>query len=299
MSRAGVGRGGEDRRHLVVGQARHDRRHHHAHGNARCGQLADRPQPVRGPRGPRLQFSGQIGVERGHGNKDGNATVARELTEDIAVAGDEGVLRDDRDRVAQLGAHLEAGAGQPELAFGRLIAVGHAAERDALRLPARRGQLEAEQFGRAEFHHDFGLEIEPARETEKLVIRPCVAVGAAVLATSIRIQGPGEGQVGAVVGGEDRFRRVEIKLGAGVGRLVKPFGGPGVPGGIRIGCEPQALKVVGWVDRRAAAGKRRTRSRGGRVHLNTLPRNAAAPARFGLLGHVVRRSPALQADHPP
>ncbi|MND09650.1 hypothetical protein D3C83_331580 [compost metagenome] len=45
----------------------------------------------------------------------------------LEIADDEGVLGDDRDRMAEIGEHGEAAARDPELPLDRLVAVGHPA----------------------------------------------------------------------------------------------------------------------------------------------------------------------------
>jgi hypothetical protein len=148
---AGRGRGVEDRGQFVVGEAGQHGGDHDAGGNAGVGELADRAEAGGGSRGAGLEFAGEFGVERGDGKVDGGGLVAGELGEEIAVAGDEGVFGDDGDGLAKFGADFEAAAGDAEVAFGGLVAVGGAAQGDVFRLPARRGELVAEEGGRAEF----------------------------------------------------------------------------------------------------------------------------------------------------
>jgi hypothetical protein len=65
------------------------------------------------PGGPRLQPAGQVGVERRHRQERRRGLAARQLRQHVGVAGDESILGDDADRVAELGAHFQAAARQP------------------------------------------------------------------------------------------------------------------------------------------------------------------------------------------
>ncbi len=154
----------------------------------------------------------------------------------IEIRGDRMVLRHDADRVAKIGADLEALSRQPQFSLDRLIAIGHPAERDDLRLPAPRGQRLAQQLGRVALHHDPALEIEARAETKIFVGRSRVAVDAAVFASAIRIQRILEADIRAVVPAEDRLAAVveehrprpgffvvrERRLGVRVDRILQP-----------------------------------------------------------------------------
>src|SRR5690348_730887 len=106
--------------------------------------------------------------------------VGGELLQQVDVAADECVLRDDADRLAAFGSDGHAAARDFELALGRLVAIGDAGEGDRLRLPLRAAEELAKLFGGAVLDEDFGFEVEAGRETKVFVVRPGVAVAAAV-----------------------------------------------------------------------------------------------------------------------
>jgi len=99
-------------------------------------------------------------VERRHGQRDVGALIRGEVGEDVDVTGDERVLGDDADRIAELGQHVEASPGQSQRPLDRLVTVGDPAHRQHLRLPRRRRQGRPQQLGRVLLHEDAGLEIE-------------------------------------------------------------------------------------------------------------------------------------------
>ena len=131
-----------------------------------------------------------------------------ELLQQVDVARHQRVLGDDADRLAALGRDFEAAARELELALGRLVAIGDAGEGDRLRPPARPGEPLAQQLRGAVLHQHLGLEIEAGAEAQVFVIRPGVAVAAAVGAAAVRIDAVAEADVRAVVLGDDRLRLV-------------------------------------------------------------------------------------------
>ncbi len=100
------------------------------------------------------------------------------------------LLGDDGDRVAELGRHGQAAAGQLQLPFDGLVAVGHAAHGQLLRFPFGRGDLLAEQLGRVFLHHDLRLEIQAGRETEVLMKRAGVTVRRATAPRTNQLRDP-------------------------------------------------------------------------------------------------------------
>jgi hypothetical protein len=102
--------------------------------------------------------------------------VSGQLAQEVDVAHHERGLRDDADRVPELGEHLEAAPRDPERALGRLVAVGVARERDHLGRPARRQERPAQELGRVGLHHDARLEVDAGVEAELLVRGTRVAV---------------------------------------------------------------------------------------------------------------------------
>ena len=123
------------------------------------------------------------------------------------------VLGDHRCRVAQLGQHREAAAGDLQPAFAGLVAVGDTGEHEQLRLPLRRHELATQQLGRRLLDQDLGLEIKARGEAEVLVEGSRIAVDAAMLAAAVRIHRCLEPDVGAVVARDDRAAGVGEKLG--------------------------------------------------------------------------------------
>ena len=133
---------------------------------------------------------------------------------------------------------------QPPL--DRLIAVGHAAHRDDLRLPLGRGEFLAQQLGRVFLDHDARLEIQAGGEAEILVRGPRVAVDAAVLAAAIRIDAELEADVRAVVAVENRAAMVAEELRRRQRVFLR------IP--IHVALEMNLLEAVGRIAGRAAGG---------------------------------------------
>src|SRR5204862_1252902 len=106
------------------------------------------------------------------------------------------------------GEHFDAAARDAEPALDRLIRIGHAADRDRLRLPRLLVELFAQELRRVFLHQDLRLEVETGGEAEVLVGGARVTVDAAVLAAAIRIDAGVEADVGTVVRGDDRARRI-------------------------------------------------------------------------------------------
>lgn len=262
---AGFGGGGEDGGHFVIGETGNDGRDHDAGGNAGGGKFANGAQASSGARGARFEFPGEIGVEGRDGDVDEDAVETREFGKDVEVAGDEGVFGDDEDWVAKLGADFEAGAGEAEVAFGGLVAVGGTAHGDGLRLPFFRGEFAAEEFGRAEFDKDLGFEIEAAAPAEVFVIGAGEAVGAAVLAAPVTVKTVSEADVGAVVFGEEGFGGVVEELRARGGAFVVRA----VVGEFRGGLDVEPFETVGGIDAGAASGDGGAGRQGRCVHPNT------------------------------
>ena len=159
-------------------------------------------------------------------------TLSRAICdEQVEIAGDEAVLGDDADRLAGFEGHFEAAAGQAEAAFGRLVAVGDAGEADHLRLPGVAGQPLAKQLGGPLFDEDLRLEVEARAQAEVFVAGTGVAVRAAMLAAAVGVQAEAEGDVGAVVLGDDALGAVgdEFRVrpdGGSSGFVVECVSGP-------------------------------------------------------------------------
>ena len=197
----------------MVRQAGNHRRHHDAHGNPRPGEHPNRFQPPRGNRGARFHGALQFRVQCGDRNKDHGCLMPRKLREQVRVPGHREVFGDHRRRVAKLGEHLQAPAGQAKAALGGLVAVGNAAQRDGGRRPARRHQLAAKQFGRVLLDQDTRFKVQPGGKPEVLVRRARITVGAPVLAPAVRVDAVREAHVGAVVPGDDGAGGIPEKPG--------------------------------------------------------------------------------------
>src|SRR5205823_2948979 len=76
------------------------------------------------------------------------------------------------------------------------------------------------KFRRVLFDEYLRLEIEPRRQAEVFVERPGEAIGAAVLAAAVRVDAVRKSDVGTVVAGDDRARRVAIEAGRRRRRLL-------------------------------------------------------------------------------
>ncbi len=205
---AGVARRFQDRRQLVIVDGGNQRRGHHRDRNASLRQCLDGRQAIRGRRGTRLHDAMQVRVERRDREGHARRVELRQLTEIVDVARNELILRDQRHRIAELGQHREAAARDLQLPFHRLIWISDAADHDRLRLPRLLHQLLPQQLGRVLLHDDLRLEIEACGEAEVLVGGTGIAVDAAVLATAVRIETRIEADVGTVVVGDDRARRI-------------------------------------------------------------------------------------------
>ena len=93
----------QDRRHLVIGDRRNDRRDHHAGRDTRGGELFDCVQAQLRRGSARLHDARELFIERGDRNRNGCGVVFGQLAENVDVARDEMVFRDDGDRIAKLG----------------------------------------------------------------------------------------------------------------------------------------------------------------------------------------------------
>ena len=201
------GRGGglEDALELRLVDERDDRRDAHADRHARFRQRLDRLQAAVRRGGARLEDPGELRVERGDRDVDRHQAARRHRRHQVEVALDAGRLGDQREGMRAFGHHLEHRAGDAELALDRLVGVGGRADVDRARLvgPAREGL--AQTLGGIDLGDDPRFEVEARRQVQVAVRRPGEAVDAAVLAAAIRIDREVEGEVGRIVGGEDRL----------------------------------------------------------------------------------------------
>ena len=220
-ARPGCGRRFQNGGDLLVVQAGDDGRGHHPAGDTGGAQFTQRLEPPPRGRGPWLHSRRQRGGDRGDREVDAAGLESVELHEQVEVAGDQVVLRDDRHRVAELGQDLQTAPRDPELSLDRLVRVGDAGEHDDLGFPARAQERLSQQFRRTVLDQYPALEVQSGGETEVLVRGTGVAVDAAVLAAAVGVQAVLEADVGRVVAREDRLRVVPEQLGR---RRLAAFG---------------------------------------------------------------------------
>ena len=99
---AGLGGGGNQARQLMVVEAGDHGRGHHPDGNTGPGERFDGGQSSYGAGGARLHDASQVVVQGGQGDGDHRGVVSGELGEEVYIPGDEVVLGDYGDRVAEL-----------------------------------------------------------------------------------------------------------------------------------------------------------------------------------------------------
>jgi hypothetical protein len=145
---------------------------------------------------------------------------------------------------------FENAAGDAIAALDRLIDVGDAAQHDRLRPIARLGEFGFQELNRVRLDEQLGLEIEPWRKTDIGVVWARVAIDAAVLAAAIGIDRLVEGDVRAVVDGDDRLRqlwrddrlkRTHFLCGPAV---IEGFSGKALVAAARIAARAPAIQRV-------------------------------------------------------
>jgi hypothetical protein len=108
--------------------------------------------------------------------------------------------------VAGLGQHLDQRTGDALLALDRLVGIGIDAECQWRRSMAGTRELGAEQFSGVGLGEQAGFEVEPGGEVEIAVAGPREAVGATVLAATVRIDRLLEPDVWRIVAADDAAR---------------------------------------------------------------------------------------------
>src|SRR5688572_11581725 len=154
-------------------------------------------------------------------------------------------LRDDGHRIPELSQYLEARAREFEPALHRLIRIGHATEANSLGRPGLREQLLPKERGRVLLDEDPALEIDARRQAEVLVIRPGIAIDAAVLAAAVRVEIDRHPDIGAVVVTQDALRGIPVDLRRSRRVLVVIVDA--------LADESESLETPGWIPGRAAA----------------------------------------------
>ena len=209
---------------------------------ASCAHSLESPLRTRRPR---LHHPGQLVVERRDRQHHQRGAVGCQLTKQIDVARHGMALRDDADRIPELDEHLEARARELQPPLDRLIRIGDATEADALRRPRLRQELLAQERRGVLLHENLALEVHARRQAEVLVIRPRVAVDAAVLAAAVRVEIHGHPDVRAVVVAQDAFRGVPKELRRSRRTIVIVIHA--------LRHDGQPLEASGGIPRRAAA----------------------------------------------
>ena len=275
---AGLLGGGEDRLDLVVVEAGDDRRDRDPRRDAGLGEAAEGEEAALRRGGAGLHGAGEAAVEGGDGEAGGGEAGVGHLGEDVGVALDQRALGEDRHRVVEVAQTREDLAGDAELLLERLVGVGVGAHRHHRRAVAAAGELGAEDAGGLGLGGEPGLEVEAGGEAEEGVGGAGEAVDAAVLAAAVGVDRAVEGDVGAVVPGDDRARALDRDLGAGGRDLLVDV--PAVVDGDAL----VALEAAGHVEAGAAGAA------GGLRHLarfvsdhgrETRTQREHAPARRG------------------
>ena len=148
MHRARLPCGGEDGREVAgrIGQARQDRSERDARGDAGIGQDSDGAESLAGRGDTRLEAGGHPVVHRRDADADGDGRAPGGFGEHVDVADDERPAGDDREGRASLREGLDAAAGQPIAALGRLVRIGGRADRHRLPSPGSATELRAEHL---------------------------------------------------------------------------------------------------------------------------------------------------------
>lgn len=116
--------------------------------------------------------------------------------------------------MAQARQHFEDAARDAMLALDRLVGVGIRAKRDGFGLVARPGKLPLQQFRCIGFRREFRLEIEARRQPEIGVAGPREAIGTAMLAAPIGVDGAVERDIGRPVPRDDGAGLLQAGFGA-------------------------------------------------------------------------------------
>jgi hypothetical protein len=189
------------------------------HGDAGLSEGTHGLEAEGGTGGTGLKGGSEMAIEGGEGDEDGGGLNPGQFAEEIDVAGDEVVLGDNGDGVAELREDFEATAGDLEFSLDGLVGIGHPAADEGFGLPAGAIEFAGEEFGSVFFDHEAGFEIETGVEPEVFVVGTGVTVGATVFAASIGIEAGLHGDIGAGVGGDDGPGVVPVAVGAGGGGL--------------------------------------------------------------------------------
>src|SRR5206468_1518852 len=136
-----------------------------------------------------------------------------ELSEQVSIAGDEPIFRNDANRIPEPRQYFKAGARDFESPFDGLIRVSDAADCNNLRAPLAGRELRIKQLGRVCLYHYPRLEVCSCRKTKVLVSRSSIAIDATVFASAIRVQACFKSNIGTVVPRDDGLGNVRVKNG--------------------------------------------------------------------------------------
>ena len=128
--------------------------------------------------GARLEGARDFRVERGEGDRRAGLGIGRHRRQQVDVALDQRGLGNQPDRVPAFVQHFEHLARDAPFALAGLIRVCIHADGDVLGLVGWAGQFAAQQLGRVHLGEDAAFEIQPGREPEVAVGRPCEAIDA-------------------------------------------------------------------------------------------------------------------------
>ena len=196
----------------IVGQARQDRCHEHAAGDAHVGEPRQRLEAAGRRRRARLGHAPHVLVERADRERRAEQAATGRVREDVSIAHDHGRLGEDRERVTGRRERLGDTAREPVAALARLVRVGVRAERDRVTRPLRVGELGAEAFDGVDLDDDALLEVLAAVEPEVLVGGACEAVRARVAAAAIRVDREPERHASALGNTADDALRAHVEV---------------------------------------------------------------------------------------
>jgi hypothetical protein len=115
--------------------------------------------------------------------------------------------------VLRIHQHLEDGARQAQFTLARLVGIGIDAYRDRGAAVGARGQFAHKLGGGIRLVEQPGFEIEAGREPEPGMCGPREAIGAAVLATAVGIDGTVEADIGRIVVRDHRAAGIDTERG--------------------------------------------------------------------------------------
>ncbi len=193
-----------------IGDAGQDGRAAHAHGQARCAKFAHGFHSQIWARSSRLENPRQFDVQGGHGDMNRQRVILRDCAQKIDIADDEIGFGDDPQLEATMARELFENAARDFVAaLGRLVRIGCGAERNGFaRLD--RSQFVPQQVRGVLLDVDLLLELRAVAHFHEFVGVAGIAVLAGEFATSVGIDGPGEGHPAAADAAvQQGFRRRE------------------------------------------------------------------------------------------